>query len=84
MSLYQKIINIKINNEIYAVHEQILKYCYYFESIMKGNFIEKEININFEFKIDFSIIIDILYKYHCSSIYGITLPFIFLIDFFNQ
>ena len=66
MTFYEKTHNIIINNKYYVVHEEILKYCHYFDSILKGNFVEKQIILNFDIKkeIDFSIVIDIFYRYH--------------------
>lgn len=63
--LFTRIHEIIINNQTYYIHEEIMKYCHYFDAIIKGNFQEKQVNLDIDIgSLDFNIIINIFYRYY--------------------
>ena len=65
--LFTRIHEIIINNQTYYIHEEIMKYCHYFDVIIKGDFQEKKVNLVIDIgNLDFNIIINLFYRYHYS------------------
>ncbi|ARF11454.1 hypothetical protein Klosneuvirus_1_311 [Klosneuvirus KNV1] len=62
---FTKIHEVVINKQSYYIHKEIVKYCHYFNTILKGEFQEKTINLELDMdNFDFNIIINIFYRYH--------------------
>ena len=65
--MYLNIGKITINQKKYYVHRLILEQFDYFNAIFKGNFFEKDINLDFEDDIDTNLILDVSYQYYYSN-----------------
>jgi len=65
--MFSKIHEVIINQKSYYIHDEVMKYCHYFDTIAKGNFKENKVDLDFDIdNFDFNIIIDIFYRYHHS------------------
>ena len=78
---YNTIHKIIVNDVTYYAHVHVLEKCDYFKAILKGNFSDKEIKLDFDCQfINFNIIIGILYGDNKYYNWLNDCPFIVFID----